>query len=323
MRRDDWRAVTSAAALGVVLAVIVSIVTVLLVTPRTDTPVAPSPLPAGQGVEPQGATGDTDTVPVPDAGQGAVGSVRPPDSDGYGDMVYVKTPALYHGKQEVRLNAGWAYSNGVLHKAWDLGVWRGTPAYAAADALVVGSNNGVPNDLGGSASNWVLLCRDVPGIGPSLLYYQHLSPGFIRGRGAVRAGALLGYTGNSGHSTGDHLHLAAGKSPQRCATITASDAWDLRYRYLNVENAELFAPSKWWALPAVSWRRIARACRSNGYAPGVAPLRAALGLPASRGCGPRVRARIKVVQKRHGWAVTGIPTRAQLRVIGRNRFEVR
>ena len=178
--------------------------------------------------------------------------------------MYVRTLALDHGETEVRLNAGWEYSNGSAHRAWDLGVWRGTPVYAPRAAWVVGSHNGVPNDLGGSASNWVLLCRDVPNIGPTLAYFQHLSPGYIISRGLVPAGGLLGLSGNSGHSSGDHLHYASGRSPQSCASITQARAEAIRYNYLNDHSTTVFAPSRFEYQPAplqvVGLREMWRAC---------------------------------------------------------------
>ena len=111
------------------------------------------------------------------------------------------------------MNAGYRYPSGSFHGAWDVGVDRGTKVFAARDALVVGTHDGVKNHpVGGqyaisnSPSNWILLCANVPGIGPSVLYYQHLSPANRVSRGdRVKAGDWIGRSGNTGNSTGDHL----------------------------------------------------------------------------------------------------------------------
>lgn len=233
-------------------------------------PIVPAPLPPATGIDgdglavapteaqPDGLPADPEALPPdvqaqPDAGAPAMVIPTP---EGIGGEVYVRSPA-FKGRQ--RLNAGFRYPSGTLHGAWDIGIDRGTKVYAARRGIVVGKNDGVRNHPSGSAyavsgspSNWVLLCAIVPGIGRSVLYYQHLSPGIkVKRKQVVAKGTLLGRSGNTGNSTGDHLHLSASKLPKgwRCGKITKAQAEYLRYDYLRSPNRRLFAPARFWAGP--------------------------------------------------------------------------
>lgn len=310
----------------------------------TPTPsvTAPAPLPPATGIDGPGiaegvapAQAQADGLPIdpeqlppdvqtePDAGKPAV--VLP--GEGTGGEVFVSSPA-WKGKQ--RLNAGFRYPSGTLHGAWDVGIWRGTKLYAAKAGTVVGKNDGVKNHpsgaqyaVAGSPSNWVLLCANVGGK-PAVLYYQHLSPGIAVKRGQkVAAGKYLGKSGNTGNSTGDHLHISASFVPWSCAKFTQARAEAVRYRYLTVPNDRLFAPSKFWATPkakpAVSVKAAAKACRTNSSATNFSYARKGLGLrTTTNGCGPVARQRIKKVQRELGYrgkAADGIPGRQSLTLI--------
>lgn len=246
--------------------------------PTVVVPTAPAPLPAGTGIDGAGVgaplpvTGDT-LPPGIEANSGVPSTdVQVETSDpGIGGETYVYSPA-FKGYQ--RLNAGFYYPSGSLHGAWDIGVNRGTPVYAATSGYVasrsgsavknhpVGGQYAIPN----SPSNWVLICsKSVVKYKKASLYYQHLSPGVkvkagqkISGptyaknsKGHIikdkngnpkikKYGTLLGYSGNTGNSTGDHLHLSS---------QTGCDP-NGRYNYLNNPNSRIFAPSKFWKLPA-------------------------------------------------------------------------
>lgn len=211
--------------------------------PPIPVPTAPAPLPPGTGVE---LGGEGVEVVQPDPGPGSVATVDEPPTDGVGGEVYVKSPA-FKGRQ--RLNAGLWYPSGGFHGAWDVGVWSGTPVFAARDARVVGARTGVPNRPSGPGgpSNWVLICADVNGK-PATLYYQHLASAKVKAGQQVKKGQKLGLSGNSGNSSGPHLHLSAQylRAGQTCKNIGQRTADAQRYDYLSRSGARIFAPALWW-----------------------------------------------------------------------------
>ena len=85
---------------------------------------------------------------------------------------------------------------GGIHGGLDLRAPIGTPVYAIYDGFVV-------NDSSIGFGNYVRL---VSLDGRYLSIYAHLSEYGV-GNHEVRAGALLGYSGNTGATTAPHLHL--------------------------------------------------------------------------------------------------------------------
>ena len=86
---------------------------------------------------------------------------------------------------------------GRLHAGLDFGVPVGTPVVAVADGVVTQ----VRYDAAGYGHYVVVRHAD----GTSSLY-AHLSRAGVR-PGPVQAGDVLGRSGNTGHSTGPHLHF--------------------------------------------------------------------------------------------------------------------
>lgn len=88
--------------------------------------------------------------------------------------------------------------NGRMHRGIDIAAPTGTPIAAAAAGEVT--------DTGyepGGAGNFVKIKHD----GSRLTKYHHLSA-FAVSRGAsVAAGQTIGYVGNTGNSSGPHLHF--------------------------------------------------------------------------------------------------------------------
>lgn len=94
-----------------------------------------------------------------------------------------------------RLSQGIHGYNGV-----DIAAPAGTPIYAAAGGtVIVARNNGGYN---GGYGNYIVIDH---GNGTQTLY-AHMSSTAVSG-GDVGKGALIGYVGNTGKSTGNHLHF--------------------------------------------------------------------------------------------------------------------
>jgi murein DD-endopeptidase MepM/ murein hydrolase activator NlpD len=86
-----------------------------------------------------------------------------------------------------------------MHEGVDLAAPTGTPVYAASDGVVTGA---APN---GGYGNWIRIDHQ----GSSSTVYGHLSefaPGIKEGV-QVSQGELIGFVGNTGRSTGPHLHF--------------------------------------------------------------------------------------------------------------------
>jgi len=148
------------------------------------------------------------------------------------------------------LTAGEFYRSGAYHGAWDVAMPNWTPLYAVADGTIgdlyttAANNQPGVNPGPGSASNWRLLHTWHAGQQVTV-FYQHLSPGtggVSRGQ-RVKKGQLIGYSGNSGNSSGPHLHIAVIKGWRY--------SWD---RYINYSDRSLtvYPPSKVWLSPWAS-----------------------------------------------------------------------
>jgi len=100
--------------------------------------------------------------------------------------------------------------------AVDYGVSIGTPVYAMRSGRIVNILQSFPDIGGGRESiNWANLVV-VEHDGGYRSAYLHLQQGFagkvgIRVGDYVKAGQLIGYSGNSGWSTGPHLHVEVHK----------------------------------------------------------------------------------------------------------------
>ena len=87
----------------------------------------------------------------------------------------------------------------VMHQGIDLVAEPGTPVLAAADGVVTGA---APN---GGYGNWI----EIEHEGKLSSVHGHLSefaPGIAPGV-SVQKGDLIGFVGNTGRSTGPHLHF--------------------------------------------------------------------------------------------------------------------
>ncbi len=90
------------------------------------------------------------------------------------------------------------------HSGMDFRAAIGTPVYAVADGIVKGIGNTDDACPGTSFGKWVFIEHD--GLGLSTTY-GHLSRFKVKPGQRVKKGQLIAYSGNTGHTTGPHLHL--------------------------------------------------------------------------------------------------------------------
>jgi murein DD-endopeptidase MepM/ murein hydrolase activator NlpD len=100
--------------------------------------------------------------------------------------------------------------NGSGHNGLDFGVSIGTPILAASAGVVLGTGNTDASCAGVSYGKWVLIKH---GNGLTSLY-AHLSVIQVKAGDIMTSRQKIGLSGNTGYSTGPHLHF----------TVYASDA---------------------------------------------------------------------------------------------------
>lgn len=100
--------------------------------------------------------------------------------------------------------------NGSGHNGIDLGTRVGTQIYAAASGVVLGTGDTDASCNGVSYGKWVLI-KHANGLST---LYAHLSVIQVREGDSLTARQKVGLSGNTGYSTGPHLHF----------TVYASDA---------------------------------------------------------------------------------------------------
>jgi len=102
------------------------------------------------------------------------------------------------------------YSNKTYHGAIDYGCPKGTPVYAAESGIITVHDGGFGDGYYGcqDGNTWGNYADISHGNG-YYTRYAHMSAGrFVVASGtSVQRGQLIGYSGNSGSSTGPHLHF--------------------------------------------------------------------------------------------------------------------
>lgn len=93
--------------------------------------------------------------------------------------------------------------SGNGHNGLDLAASVGTPIFAASAGRVVGVDDTDRACPGASYGKWVLIEHD----NNLTTLYAHLSNSVVREGDIVKAGQEIAYTGNSGYTTGPHLHF--------------------------------------------------------------------------------------------------------------------
>jgi murein DD-endopeptidase MepM/ murein hydrolase activator NlpD len=95
------------------------------------------------------------------------------------------------------------YSSGT-HNGVDLNAAVGTPVKAMADGTVLGTGDTDLSCKGVSFGRWVFIKYN-NGLSST---YGHLSLIKVNPGDVVRTGDIVGYSGNTGYSTGPHLHVS-------------------------------------------------------------------------------------------------------------------
>lgn len=95
------------------------------------------------------------------------------------------------------------YSSGS-HNGVDFGAKIGTPVLAMADGVLVSQGDTDANCRGVSFGKWILIKYN-NGLAST---YGHLSKHNLDTGATVKAGDVVGFSGNTGYSTGPHLHVS-------------------------------------------------------------------------------------------------------------------
>ena len=162
----------------------------------------------------------------------------------------IRTTVVNRGKRSYPITTRLRYRSGKPHGAYDIAMPIGTPLYAPLDGRVVGHRRGVHNNrrgeriYSGKPSNWVVLevnlKTNYETYQRATILFQHLSPNVkVRTGQRIKKGSLLGYSGNSGNSTGPHLHVGAQWVPRgQKATIYQ------RYDHVNRPARRIWPPER-------------------------------------------------------------------------------
>ncbi len=247
-------------------------------------------------------------------------------------------------KGDFRINTAWRYSNGSPHYSWDIACPMGTPLYAIGDGVIVDCNDGVKDQPpgkpagSGAPSNWIILKFTSPDgkyKGQTLYaYYQHLKKNSLKVKPGqrVKQGELIGLSGNSGNTTGPHLHLTVLKPGYVMNRST-------RYLYLNNPGWVLWTPDEAWGgvdyrykytvyvnrlKPGVnnskSVRKLRECLAERGFITLDAPLNKKN--PGNRYT-PKVERGVKLWQKKHGYKQTGVLTNKQAKEFFKNNTKTK
>lgn len=131
---------------------------------------------------------DPSTLPPPRAGVLSWPVASAKVTQNFGETSFAKNTDVYGNK---------------THNGIDLRAWVGAPVLAADDGVVKSTGNSDNICPGGSYGRWVLIEH------PSRLatLYAHLSLVRVSAGQEVKRGQVIGYSGDSGYTTGPHLHF--------------------------------------------------------------------------------------------------------------------
>lgn len=111
-----------------------------------------------------------------------------------------------------------------FHKGVDFGCPVGTPVYACVSGVVTSLH------WGRAFGTHVIIANNKFADGSAGLWtgYMHLSKIKVTAGQKVKAGQIIGWSGNTGNSTGPHLHVEVQKQPRWNALRSVNPA-----RWLN------------------------------------------------------------------------------------------
>lgn len=160
------------------------------------------------------------------------GTTTPPPAGSGWLASPIAAPRITSNVSHARSGGGWenhdcATLTRANHRGTDFGVPVGTPVSAAAAGTVIRSVTGCPANgsmsetCGGSFGNHVIVLH----AGGNATLYAHFRPDGtqIRNGARVECGTLLGHSGNSGRSSGPHLHFEVRRNVTSEATYFVSN----------------------------------------------------------------------------------------------------
>lgn len=181
------------------------------------------------------------------------------------------------------ITAGWYYSDGKLHRAIDLRAAVGTPVYAAEDGTVdwVQAWNGHSTRGDQSYGNLVRIRHADYNGGKLQTLYAHLQRVTVKNGQAVREGEVIGYSGNTGNSTGPHLHFEVRLNGTRYNPLNwLDDDFSCAYSTVRLGSyTSVKRPAEGAAAPAL--QTLVMTLPDGGAAAEIAARAAALQLPVS------------------------------------------
>lgn len=163
----------------------------------------------------------------------------------HADRVRYRIPFGGHESRPVSQGYGGAFSHKGAHRyAIDFAMPIGTPVLAARSGLVIGVTDGHTKagirDEFLSKANAVLILHD----DGTVATYAHLDPGSgVREGMRVRTGDVVGFSGNTGFSSGPHLHFEVWKTDWNGEVTTLPVRFHERERgTVALREGESYAP---------------------------------------------------------------------------------
>jgi murein DD-endopeptidase MepM/ murein hydrolase activator NlpD len=113
-------------------------------------------------------------------------------------MRQMRWPLSLSLKKGIGLSSGFGTRKGKPHKGVDIRAPLGTPVHAALRGEVIRS------EYSSGGYGWVIYLRHAGGVQTR---YAHHQKNIVRVGQVVQTGSVIGLVGNSGRSTGPHLHF--------------------------------------------------------------------------------------------------------------------